>query len=88
MREEELECIEFGKATVIGTTPKGHWRVSRPVIDMSLCRKCWLCIDYCIEGCMSKEDEKINIDLRFCKGCGVCSNECPSDAIKMVKEYE
>ncbi len=30
--------------------------------------------------------EKIEFDLDYCKGCGVCAEECPSDAISMVKE--
>ena len=25
-------------------------------------------------------------DYRYCKGCGVCANECPADAIKMERE--
>ena len=86
MNREALECLEFGKAKLIGTTPKDSWRVERPEIDPTLCRKCQLCVDYCIEGCMRMEEGKIVIDYRFCKGCGVCANECPSRAIKMVNE--
>jgi pyruvate ferredoxin oxidoreductase delta subunit len=26
------------------------------------------------------------IDLNYCKGCGICSFECPSKCIVMVKE--
>jgi pyruvate ferredoxin oxidoreductase delta subunit len=34
-------------------------------------------------------DEKdIDIDYDYCKGCGICANECPVDAIKMVEEVE
>jgi pyruvate ferredoxin oxidoreductase delta subunit len=25
-------------------------------------------------------------DFDFCKGCGICANECPKDAIEMVLE--
>jgi pyruvate ferredoxin oxidoreductase delta subunit len=25
-------------------------------------------------------------DLTQCKGCGICANECPRDAIEMVLE--
>lgn len=31
-------------------------------------------------------DEGVVFDYRYCKGCGVCANECPVDAIKMVRE--
>ncbi|MFA5614071.1 MAG: 4Fe-4S binding protein, partial [Methanoculleus sp.] len=26
------------------------------------------------------------IDLDYCKGCGICANECPKNAITMVRE--
>ncbi|MEM3703516.1 MAG: 4Fe-4S binding protein [Candidatus Bathyarchaeia archaeon] len=87
MSQKELEYIEFGKTNLIGTTPKNSWRVERPEIDLAKCRKCAICIDYCIEGCMSITDDVVTIDYRFCKGCGVCANECPAKAIKMVKEH-
>ena len=31
-------------------------------------------------------DEELAIDLDFCKGCGICANECPKKAITMVRE--
>jgi pyruvate ferredoxin oxidoreductase delta subunit len=32
------------------------------------------------------EGRNPRIDMRFCKGCGVCANECPPEAFEMVKE--
>jgi Pyruvate/2-oxoacid:ferredoxin oxidoreductase delta subunit len=28
----------------------------------------------------------VEIDYDYCKGCGVCANECPAKAITMVEE--
>ncbi len=25
-------------------------------------------------------------DFDYCKGCGICAHECPTDAIEMVEE--
>jgi len=25
-------------------------------------------------------------DLDYCKGCGICANQCPTDSIKMESE--
>jgi pyruvate ferredoxin oxidoreductase delta subunit len=38
---------------------------------------------YCPEGAI---DQNLTIDLNFCKGCGICANECPKKAIEMVRE--
>ena len=70
----------------------GNWRTLRPVIikekcimvkkgEMN-CLRCWL---YCPEACISKGiPPKHNYD--YCKGCGVCAEECPSKAIQMEEE--
>jgi len=66
--------------------PTESWRVLKPVIDLSRCRRCWLCVEYCPEGVVMRSAEGPVIDYRFCKGCGVCANECPAKAIRMVRE--
>jgi pyruvate ferredoxin oxidoreductase delta subunit len=33
-----------------------------------------------------REDGFFEYDYDYCKGCGVCANECPADAIEMVLE--
>ncbi len=35
---------------------------------------------------MLTDDKEVLFDYRYCKGCGVCANECPVQAIEMVKE--
>jgi Pyruvate/2-oxoacid:ferredoxin oxidoreductase delta subunit len=46
----------------------------------------------CPEGAVRFRPEhgKIEFDLSFCKGCGICANECPTKAItmKMPEEEE
>ena len=34
----------------------------------------------------SSVNKQHDIDYDFCKGCGICAYECPSDAIEMIKE--
>jgi len=64
----------------------GYWRVMRPVIDESCCKKCTICWKFCPDAAISLVDGMPVIDLRYCKGCGICSVECPSKCIVMVKE--
>jgi len=62
------------------------WRVFKPIVDEEACRRCWLCVDWCPEGVIEKGEKAAKINLLICKGCGVCAEECPLDAIKMERE--
>lgn len=66
--------------------PTGEWRTRRPVLQADRCRRCGVCMTYCPTGCISKQDGSYAVDLRFCKGCGICAEECRSRAIRFVEE--
>jgi len=44
-----------------------------------------LCATFCPEGIIEIK-ETATIDYDYCKGCGICANECPAKVIKMVME--
>jgi pyruvate ferredoxin oxidoreductase delta subunit len=50
------------------------------------CSRCLLCWVLCPEGVIGKENEQLEIDMNYCKGCGLCAHECPKHAIVMVRE--
>lgn len=67
----------------------GGWRNARPIHDNDKCTHCLLCWVYCPEGCITVKDAMItDIDLKYCKGCGICMQECPltDKAIQMIEE--
>jgi 2-oxoacid:acceptor oxidoreductase gamma subunit (pyruvate/2-ketoisovalerate family)/2-oxoacid:acceptor oxidoreductase delta subunit (pyruvate/2-ketoisovalerate family) len=64
------------------------WRVFRPVVDKSVCVNCQRCWIYCPESAISVDDGEVEVNYSYCKGCGICSEECPVDAIKMELEGE
>jgi pyruvate ferredoxin oxidoreductase delta subunit len=82
-------CDESSPA--IGEAGKtGEWRIFTPVINHSKCTptrqnkpSCFICWMYCPEAVIQKTiPVKINMD--YCKGCGICSQVCPVQAITMV----
>lgn len=87
-KKKEIE-EEIGFVTTLSVPAEGSvgltgsWRIFVPVLDEGKCNKCLLCWIYCPEACITK-DIKINYD--YCKGCGICAEECPSKAIVMKKE--
>ncbi|MGD8565570.1 MAG: 4Fe-4S binding protein [Candidatus Bathyarchaeota archaeon] len=66
----------------------GDWKTYMPIRDIEKCTRCTFCVIYCPDGAIHWDTEKedIKFDYDFCKGCGICANECPVDAIKMERE--
>jgi len=58
----------------------------RPIIDKAKCIDCKMCHLYCPDGAI--DFHKIEVDLDYCQGCGICSMVCPVKIIKMVGELE
>ncbi len=84
---ESAPCIGEGGRT-------GEWRNSYPVIIQEKCTPtrqkkaaCFLCWLYCPDAVVSKTIP-IQINLEYCKGCGICAQVCPVQAITMVNEEE
>ncbi|MBT3182283.1 MAG: FAD-dependent oxidoreductase [Deltaproteobacteria bacterium] len=50
------------------------------------CTECDNCFIYCPDVAIAKKQSGFDIDLYYCKGCGVCSFECPRAAMKMSEE--
>ena len=59
----------------------GDWRSYKPIWNADKCVRCMLCHIYCPEGA-----DSMVFDYDFCKGCGICANECLAEAIEMVIE--
>ena len=63
----------------------GAWRLQKPVRRDEDCIDCLFCWVYCPDGCIAQGAGPV-IDLTYCKGCGICAQECPAGAIEMVPE--
>jgi len=47
------------------------------------CTECDTCLVYCPEGIIRREGPGYDVDYSYCKGCGICVEECPRRAMEM-----
>jgi 2-oxoacid:acceptor oxidoreductase delta subunit (pyruvate/2-ketoisovalerate family) len=63
---------------------------ARRCLSCGNCLACDNCYGVCPDNAVIKLDPPgayaYEIDLDYCKGCGICAEECPSGAITMVSE--
>jgi pyruvate ferredoxin oxidoreductase delta subunit len=80
----------------------GSWRTWRPELRAEFCVGCLTCWVFCPEEAIRLSERRLangkvrktvaEIDLRYCKGCGLCVRECPvnrkgrNQALRLVKE--
>ena len=57
-------------------------------LSCGMCDYCDNCYLFCPDSSVVKQesDEARAIDYEYCKGCGICANECPVGIIEMEKE--
>ncbi|HHY13417.1 MAG TPA: 4Fe-4S binding protein [Thermoanaerobacterales bacterium] len=67
----------------------GGWRTMKPIWLEEKCIHCLMCWRFCPDSSIIAVDGKFgHFDYDHCKGCGICVNICPTDAIDFVPEGE
>jgi pyruvate ferredoxin oxidoreductase delta subunit len=87
-KDLEVGCVirDAGNASQYKT---GDWRSMRPTVDNSRCIRCGVCYLFCPDMAIHKNAEGyFEADLYYCKGCGICAQECFTRCIEMVAEEE
>ena len=80
-----VTSISYPQEGAMGKT--GSWRVFKPIFSKDKCVKCLRCWIFCPEGAVKKnKDGSVDIDMTYCKGCGICANVCKVKAITMKRE--
>lgn len=87
-REMEKRRYLCPVGTELYIVKTGEWRAERPLTDPKKCVKCATCWLYCPTQSIRDYQTHLGADLQFCKGCGICAEECPRKAIAMVLEEE
>lgn len=64
------------------------WRIEKPLLNLDTCIHCQFCWIYCPDMSIVSRDKKmVAIDFDHCKGCGICVEVCPTDALLMFPEH-
>jgi 2-oxoacid:acceptor oxidoreductase delta subunit (pyruvate/2-ketoisovalerate family) len=66
----------------------GGWRTEgRPSADVARCVNCLLCWLYCPDAAVRLDGTTfVGFDYDVCKGCQICVEMCPTQAIAMEAE--
>jgi len=89
MSQKEKTWKEASPAGVCWKSSKtyltGDWKTYTPLRDTKKCTLCLQCTLFCPDGAIQLTADKkdITFDMNYCKGCGICANECPTKAIVM-----
>ncbi len=89
----QLEIVRRGSTfdEVVGGLDESTAKYeARRCLSCGNCFACDNCFGVCPDNAVIKLDEpgpyRYEIDLDFCKGCGLCVEECPAGAIEMTPE--
>ncbi|MHA1944182.1 MAG: 4Fe-4S dicluster-binding protein [Candidatus Thorarchaeota archaeon] len=98
MSEKYDEIPIAGNIVEPGNSKKyltGGWRAEKPIhtpetclwVKNGTCGRCWIfCPDMAV--ILTEKDGKHSYayNYDYCKGCGICAHECPTDSIRMESE--
>jgi 2-oxoacid:acceptor oxidoreductase delta subunit (pyruvate/2-ketoisovalerate family) len=85
---EKVRRQDNFEEVVMGLTERNALFEARRCMSCGNCFECDNCFGVCPDNAVLKlgPNGKYEIDLDFCKGCGICAHECPCGAIEMVPE--
>lgn len=60
---------------------------SKRCFNCGLCNRCEVCLILCPDIAVYKDEkDNMQINLDYCKGCGICAHECPRNSMNMERE--
>ncbi|HSJ32842.1 MAG TPA: NAD(P)-binding protein [Longimicrobiales bacterium] len=86
-RATDGAAFDFGEVNP-GLTAMQALEEARRCLNCGVCNQCELCLILCPDVAITRQagGTGFDIDLNYCKGCGVCAMECPRGAIVMTRE--
>ena len=74
--------------TVGGLDESNALYEARRCMSCGNCFSCDNCYGMCPDNAIIKHGSgHFEINLEYCKGCGICASECPCGAIEMIEQH-
>jgi NADPH-dependent glutamate synthase beta subunit-like oxidoreductase len=70
----------------LGLSPDAALDEALRCLNCGVCNRCDLCLVFCPDAAISHADGGYAVATEYCKGCGICAEECPRGAIVMTRE--
>ena len=78
---------DFGEAN-LGLAPDEAMAEAKRCFNCGVCNDCELCLIYCPDVAIKRHSSGhgFSLSYKYCKGCGLCVEECPRGAMTMTRE--
>ncbi len=74
------------KEVELGFTPQEGILEAKRCFSCGVCNQCDNCITFCPDVAISRHGDEYEVNYDYCKGCGICAQECPRWVIDLVEE--
>lgn len=77
----------FGEAN-LGLTREEALAEARRCFNCGVCNECEVCLVFCPDVAIKRHGrgKGFSLSYKYCKGCGICVEECPRGAMSMTRE--
>jgi Pyruvate/2-oxoacid:ferredoxin oxidoreductase delta subunit len=78
----------FGE-TNLGLAPEDALLEAKRCFNCGVCNMCELCLIFCPDVAIKRHpagEHGFSLSYKYCKGCGICVEECPRGAMSMTRE--
>lgn len=93
LKDMQIENFQLPSGTASFFRARGLMRflrsmlLAKPELVKQRCKKCWICIEHCPSGALSKEEDYPSFDHKKCIRCYCCQELCPGNAIELKTPF-
>ena len=91
-KTKPIVVLPKGKRTKVFDEVYTDLDLDKVKAEMARCFHCGRCVNcdncyiYCPDNSVKKDKGRYQIDEDYCKGCGICVNECPRSAMQFIEK--